>query len=94
MVPKISETTERMTMKFLPDVKLSKEARNQKKFLTQLDWSVNYRPKSRKTRFLEMHLLGMLTSRNFAGLSPLTSKINRENFRIISQRLAILQNNL
>ena len=26
---KISETTERMTMKFLPDVKLSKEARNQ-----------------------------------------------------------------
>ena len=32
--PKISVTTERMTMKFLPDVKLSEEARNQKKFLT------------------------------------------------------------
>ena len=30
--PKISETTGRMTMKFLPDVKLSQEARNQKKF--------------------------------------------------------------
>ena len=34
--PKISETTGRKTMKFLPDpdVKLSEEARNQKKFLT------------------------------------------------------------
>ena len=29
--PEISETTENMTMKFLPDVKLSEEARNQKK---------------------------------------------------------------
>ena len=29
--PKISENTERMTLKFLPDVKLGKEARNQKK---------------------------------------------------------------
>ena len=60
----------------------------------ELDWSVNYKPKSRKTQFLEMQLLGMLTSRIFAGLSPLTSKINPENFRLISQRLAILQNNL
>ena len=36
-----------------------------------------------------MQLLGMLTSRNFAGLSLLTSEINPENFRLISQRLAI-----
>ena len=32
--PKISETAGPMTMKFLPDVKLNKEARNQKKILT------------------------------------------------------------
>ena len=32
--PKTSETTGPMAMKFLPDVKLSVEARNQKKFLT------------------------------------------------------------
>ena len=32
--PKISETTGPMTMKFLPDVKLSREARKQKIFLT------------------------------------------------------------
>ena len=32
--PKISETTGGMTMKFLPDVKLGKEAQNQKKKLT------------------------------------------------------------
>ena len=31
--PKISETTGPMTMKFLPDAKLSGEARNQKKIL-------------------------------------------------------------
>ena len=89
--PKISETTEPMTMKFLPDLKLNKEARIQKK---NLDLSVNYRPKSRKTRFLEMQLLGMLTLRNFVVLSLLTSEIDPENFRSISQILAILQNNL
>ena len=32
--PKISKTTEPMTMKFLPDVKLNKETQNQKKILT------------------------------------------------------------
>ena len=32
--PKISGTTKVMTMKFLPDVSVYKEARNQKKFLT------------------------------------------------------------
>ena len=31
ILPKISETTERLAMKFLPDVKLSKEARIKKK---------------------------------------------------------------
>ena len=34
--------------------------------------------------FLEMQLLGMLASQNFAGLSILTSEINPENFRSIS----------
>ena len=38
--------------------------------------------------------LGMLTSRNFAGLSILTSDIDPDDFRLISQKLAILQNNL
>ena len=32
--PKIPENTGRMTMKFLPDVKLSEEVRNQKFFYT------------------------------------------------------------
>ena len=32
--PKISGTTKGMTMKFLPDVGIHYEARNQKKFLT------------------------------------------------------------
>ena len=32
--PKISGTTKGMTMKFLPDVGINKEARNQKFFLT------------------------------------------------------------
>ena len=36
----------------------------------------------------------MLASRNFAGLSILTSEITPENFRLIYLRLAILQNNL
>ena len=33
------------------------------------------------------------TSQNFAGISILTSEINPENLRSISQRLAFLQNN-
>ena len=85
-------TTKGMTLKVLLDVGIYKEAWNQKILLTYLAWFVNYRPKSRKSRLLMMHLLGMITSRNFAGLS--TSEINPENFRWISQRLAILQNNL
>ena len=56
--------------------------------------SVNYRQKSWETRFLEMQLLGMLTLRNFTELSILTPEIDSENFRLIPQRLAILQNNL
>ena len=91
--PKFSETTKVMIMKFLSNVGIHKEARNQKFFYITCP-VCKYRPKSRKTRFLEMTLLGMLTSRNFAGLSLLTSEINPENFSSISQRLAILQNNL
>ena len=41
-----------------------------------------------------MQILGMLTSRNFAGISIMTSEISPENFRSISQRLAFLHNNL
>ena len=44
--------------------------------------------------FLEMLLLNMLTSQNFAGLSRLMSEIKPEIFRSIFKRLAILQNNL
>ena len=36
----------------------------------------------------------MLMSRNFAGLSISTSDIDTKDFRLISQKLAILQNNL
>ena len=57
-----------MTMKFLPDVSIYDEAKNEKKRLDIL--------KSRKTRFLEMQLLGVTTSRNCAGLSVLTSEMN------------------
>ena len=56
--------------------------------------SVNYRPISPEPRFWEMQLLGMLTSRHFAGFSILMSEIKPENFRSVSQRLAILQNKL
>ena len=38
--PKISEIAGRMTMKFLPDLKLNEEVGNQKK-MSYLDWSVN-----------------------------------------------------
>ena len=41
-----------------------------------------------------MQLLGMLTSRNFGGLSILPLDIDLEHFRSISTRLSILQNNL
>ena len=81
-------------MKFLPDVGNHKEARNQNLFLTYLPWPVNYRPKSRKSRFAKIQILDMLTSRKFAGLSILISEINPENFTSTSQGLAILQNNL
>ena len=85
--PEISKTTKAMTTKFLPLVGTHMEAQNQNKILTYLAWSVNYRPKSRKSQFLEMQLLGMLTSRNFAGFSISTSEMIPENFRSISQRL-------
>ena len=62
-------------------------------FLKKFDLSANYRPKSQKKRFLEMQFLDMLTSRNFAELSMLTSEIIPENFRSISERLTVLQNN-
>ena len=65
-----------MTMKFLPDVDIYKEARDQF-ILTYLAWSV-------KSQFLKMQPLGMLTSRNCAGLSILTSEIDPENFGLIS----------
>ena len=70
-------------MTFLPDFGIKKEVRK-KKDLTNTE----------KTDFQKMQLLGMLTSRNFARLSIFTSALNRENFRSISQRLAILQKNL
>ena len=62
--------------------------------ITVIFEKINDKPKSRKTQFLEIQFLGMLNSRYFSGLSLLTSEINPENFRSISQRLAILQNNL
>ena len=53
-----------------------KKVKNQKHFLTyKLVWSVNYRPKARKTSLLQMQFLGMLTSQNFAGLSIIDVKL-------------------
>ena len=90
---KISKTTGRMTMTFLPDIRLNEEARNQKKI--NITWLVcKLQTKIPKKRFLAMQLLGMLTSLNFAGLSILMSEIDPENFRPISSRLDILQNNI
>ena len=63
--PEISQNTKGMSMKFLPHVGNHMEAQNQKIVLTYLAWSVNYRPKSRKSSFLEMQLLRMLTLQNF-----------------------------
>ena len=65
---RISKTTERMTIKPLPDVKPSEEERNQKFVWHNLTglWT-----KVPKTRFLEMQLLGKLTSQNFARLAIL-----------------------
>ena len=47
-----------------------------------------------KKPILKIQLLAMLTSQNFARLSILTSEMDPENFGSISQRLAILPNNL
>ena len=41
--PEISGTNKGMAMKFLPDFGIHKGARNQKKKLTYLTWSVNNR---------------------------------------------------
>ena len=50
---------------------------------------MNCKPKSEKeTRFLEMQFLSILTSRNFAWLTILTSEVDPENFRSVSQKLA------
>ena len=53
----------------LPDIGIHKGARNQKKILTYLAWFVTYRPKSRKSRYSKIQLLGILTSRNFVAMS-------------------------
>ena len=81
-----------------PDVKYHWEARNLKKVLTYLIWSLNHgSAKSINAQIaccLKMQLLDKIPSQNFAGLSILTSEIKSENFRSLSERLAILQNNL
>ena len=89
-VETFSGSTKGMTLKILPDVGIYKWAQNRKNNydITCLVCEL------RKTEFLEMHFLRMLTSRYFAGLSILTSDIDPENFRLISPRLVILENNL
>ena len=90
----------------LSDVGIHKEARNKKRryiwlglykeVLAENKTSLvcKIQTKSWKSWFLKMQLPGLLTSRNFSGGSVLTSQINLEIFRSISQRLAILQNSL
>ena len=67
-----------MTMKFLPDVKVYEEMQNlQKKFeishLVCKLWVCKVQKRSNSS-FLEMYLLGVVTSQNFAQLSILTSE--------------------
>ena len=47
-----------------------------------------------KKQFLKIHLLGMLTERKFFNFQYKRQKFYLENFRLISQRWDILQNNL
>ena len=61
--PKILDSTKGMTMKCLPDVGIYKRTQGQEK---KFDITGPF------CKVLEMQLLGMLTLRNFAGLSTLT----------------------
>ena len=75
-----------MTIKFSINVGIYKEAQNQKKNIDKSGPVCKLHSK--------MQLLGVLASLNSAGLSILTSEMNLENFRTISQRLAILEKRL
>ena len=57
-----------------------------KLILTSVFWSVNCRPISRKSWFLEIQLLGKLDSRHLAGFLILTLENDSENFRLICPR--------
>ena len=85
--PKISETTGRMPMEFLPDFKYHREAQNPKNFeITHLDcklWVSKIQKRSNNL-FSGNTTSGILTSKNFAGLSILTTEINPENVLKIS----------
>ena len=72
---KILWTTERITIKFLPDVHCHREAENKKKMdITHLACKL-WSKKPQIACFLKMQLLDMLTSQHFAGSSILTSEI-------------------
>ena len=75
------ETTERMTIKFLSDIKLNDEARNQK--IIKDYWTALCIMSQQNPKFLEMQLLDIVTSQNVAGLSILKSKNDPGNFRLI-----------
>ena len=47
-----------------------------------------------KKPILKIQLLAILTSQNFARLSILTSEMDPENFRSVSQTLSISQKNM
>ena len=60
--------TKGMTIKFLPDVGIHKEAPNQEKHFDIICLVCKLQSKIKKNlKFLEMQLLGMPTLQNFAG---------------------------
>ena len=80
-------------MKFLPDVGIHKEARNQKKI------DITGPVCKLQTKILKNPNFGNATSMHanftkFCRIVTIDVRMNSENSRSISKRLAILQNNL
>ena len=79
-------------MKYLSDVKLNGQEWDQNK-IDMISPVCKLLLNKVQTQ-MEKKLLDMVTSQYFAGLSILASQIDAENFKSISWRSAIVQNNL
>ena len=81
-----------MNITILANVEVHEEMQNPQK-IEITHWSVNYGSSMSENALiapLEMQILGMVTSQNFAQLSILTSEIDPENFRLISRQNGLL----